>query len=167
MWLPQGRQDDDPDSRPSSRHERGNFTGVAGSRARYISCTPLLGSDDQVGVWMVVMVENEQVTGSLPSRERALARYELHHAVPATPSQYERENAAGNSPSAAGGGASSAKTFHMRQNGSGTMYAEWMKNSSASRDRGRVEEEESSVPDGFAGRDDGVGGLDLGEGKGF
>ena len=172
MWLPQGRQDDDPDSRPSSRHERGGFHGNAGSRARYISCTPLLGSDDQVGVWMVVMVENEQVTGSLPSRERALARYESHHAVPATPSQYEREDLSAGSSTGnggagsggAGGGGSSAKTFHMRQNGSGTMYAEWMKNSGASRDRGKVEEEES-VMDGFAGRDE--GGLDLGEGKGF
>lgn len=36
-------------------------------RTRYISCTPLLGSDDEVGVWIVTMVENEQVTGTLAS----------------------------------------------------------------------------------------------------
>lgn len=51
--------------------------GVA--KTRYISCTPLLGSDDQVGVWMVVMVENETVTGSLPSRTAALNRSYTNH----------------------------------------------------------------------------------------
>lgn len=34
-------------------------------RPRWIHCTPLLGSDERVGVWMIVMVENEPVTGSL------------------------------------------------------------------------------------------------------
>lgn len=34
-------------------------------KVRWIHCTPLLGSDDKVGVWMVVMVENEPVTGGL------------------------------------------------------------------------------------------------------
>lgn len=63
--------------------------GETGSRTRYISCTPLLGSDDQVGVWMVVMVENEQVTGGLASRDLALRRY---GEVPPTPSEYERED---------------------------------------------------------------------------
>ena len=51
--------------------------GVA--KTRYISCTPLLGSDDQVGVWMVVMVENETVTGSLASRTAALNRSYTNH----------------------------------------------------------------------------------------
>ena len=44
-------------------HTDGNDTKE--QKIRYISCTPLLGSDDEVGVWMVVMVENEAVTGSL------------------------------------------------------------------------------------------------------
>ncbi|KAI5205360.1 hypothetical protein E4T39_03070 [Aureobasidium subglaciale] len=34
-------------------------------KPRWIHCTPLLGSDEQVGVWMIVMVEQETVTGSL------------------------------------------------------------------------------------------------------
>ncbi|KAF2771631.1 hypothetical protein EJ03DRAFT_268026 [Teratosphaeria nubilosa] len=34
-------------------------------KPRWIHCTPLLGSDDKVGVWMIVMVEHEEVTGSL------------------------------------------------------------------------------------------------------
>ncbi|KAI5250609.1 hypothetical protein E4T42_04964 [Aureobasidium subglaciale] len=34
-------------------------------KPRWIHCTPLLGSDEQVGVWMIVMVEQEMVTGSL------------------------------------------------------------------------------------------------------
>jgi hypothetical protein len=102
---------------------------------------------------MIVMVENEQVTGSLPSRERAFAQYNQHHQNPvvlATPSYYEREDL--------GNGGGGGKALHARQNGSGTMYAEWMKNS---RGGGMVEEEDG----GFVG--DEVGGLDLGEGKGF
>ncbi|OQO12107.1 hypothetical protein B0A48_02746 [Cryoendolithus antarcticus] len=34
-------------------------------KPRWIHCTPLLGSDERVGVWMIVMVEYEEVTGSL------------------------------------------------------------------------------------------------------
>lgn len=34
-------------------------------KPRWLHCTPLFGSDDRVGVWMVVMVESEQITGSL------------------------------------------------------------------------------------------------------
>lgn len=34
-------------------------------KTRWIHCTPLFGSDEKVGVWMVVMVENEAVTGGL------------------------------------------------------------------------------------------------------
>ena len=39
-------------------------------KTRFISCTPLLGTDEEVGVWVVVMVENESVTGSLVRRDR-------------------------------------------------------------------------------------------------
>lgn len=74
------------DSTPSSR-KGGSLD--PGARTRYISCTPLLGSDDQVGVWMVVMVENELVTGSLASRQAALNRY---NEIPPTPSEYQRES---------------------------------------------------------------------------
>ncbi|PSK37519.1 Phototropin-2 [Elsinoe australis] len=38
---------------------------VGETRQRWIHCTPLLGSDDKVGVWMIVMVEHEEVTGRL------------------------------------------------------------------------------------------------------
>ena len=46
----------------------GPSDGVRGSlegKPRWIHCTPLLGSDEKVGVWMIVMVEHEEVTGSL------------------------------------------------------------------------------------------------------
>ena len=53
---------------------------------------------------MVVMVENETVTGSLPSRTNALARYGTSysnphhtHEIPPTPSEYEREPTLDNS----------------------------------------------------------------------
>lgn len=34
-------------------------------KPRWIHCTPLLGSDSKVGVWMVVMVESESITGHI------------------------------------------------------------------------------------------------------
>lgn len=34
-------------------------------KPRWIHCTPLMGSDEKVGVWMVVMVDNEEITGGL------------------------------------------------------------------------------------------------------
>lgn len=40
-------------------------------KPRWIHCTPLLGSDEKVGVWMIVMVENEEVTGALNSHRAA------------------------------------------------------------------------------------------------
>ncbi|QIX01838.1 hypothetical protein AMS68_007355 [Peltaster fructicola] len=43
----------------------GQSTQQLESRPRWIHCTPLLGSDEQVGVWMVVMVEQEEISGSL------------------------------------------------------------------------------------------------------
>ncbi|KAL8704380.1 MAG: hypothetical protein Q9201_002449 [Fulgogasparrea decipioides] len=110
-WFPQSRSSETENpssssslpSRPGSRHgahPQSNNEGSpvvaarqGSSRTRYISCTPLLGSDDQVGVWMVVMVENETVTGSLPSRNNAIARYghqDQNQEIipPATPSEY-------------------------------------------------------------------------------
>ncbi|KAI9711611.1 MAG: hypothetical protein M1812_007133 [Candelaria pacifica] len=34
-------------------------------KQRWISCTPLFGADDKVGVWMVVMVEDERISGGI------------------------------------------------------------------------------------------------------
>ena len=58
----QTHTDDSDDALPDMSEE--------GGRPRWISCTPLLGSDDRVGVWMVVMVEDQRISGSLPSRGR-------------------------------------------------------------------------------------------------
>ena len=103
-WLPHGQETGDApngDSRPSSRRGGPPDTGA---RARYISCTPLLGSDDQVGVWMVVMVENEPVTGSLASRHAALNRFNNNnHEIPPTPSEYQREMNIGSDTDEGGG----------------------------------------------------------------
>ena len=86
------------DTRPSSRK---GGPPDQGARTRYISCTPLLGSDDQVGVWMVVMVENELVTGSLASRQAALTRY--NNEILPTPSEYQRESNVGSDTDEGGG----------------------------------------------------------------
>ena len=119
-WLPSTKnpapdstagENEEDDDKASLRSVNGGANRNSGQslgldpKTRYVSCTPLLGSDDQVGVWMVVMVENELVTGSLPSRERAIARYYNHNttaaatqhgedginSVPATPTGYRRE----------------------------------------------------------------------------
>lgn len=55
--------------KPSGDSGRGSIRGdrpqnVEG-KPRWIHCTPLLGSDEKVGVWMVVMVESEVVTGGI------------------------------------------------------------------------------------------------------
>ena len=112
-----------------------------GARARYISCTPLLGSDDQVGVWMVVMVENEIVTGSLASRQAAMNRY---NEIAPTPSEYQRESQTGSDTEDGGARAtfeSQKGAFERPANGSireeskgkvgsegGRLYTDFMKN---------------------------------------
>ena len=66
-------------SRPGSSRHTHNHRVPAGSRqhadsegrTRWIHCTPLIGADEQVGVWMVVMVESESITGALNAHERA------------------------------------------------------------------------------------------------
>lgn len=83
-WLPTGRSEENDYSRPGSRG------GSDSGRTRYISCTPLLGSDDRVGVWMVVMVEHEQVTGSLQSRMRPRIEDRNGAAIRSRGSDYER-----------------------------------------------------------------------------
>lgn len=87
-WLPQGRGEDNDYYRPGSR----GGGSSEGGRTRYISCTPLLGSDDKVGVWMVVMVENEQVTGTLPSRMRPRTEDRNGAEINGMGSEYERED---------------------------------------------------------------------------
>ncbi|KAL1599575.1 hypothetical protein SLS60_007378 [Paraconiothyrium brasiliense] len=39
------------------------------SRPRWIHCTPLLGSDSKPGVYMIVMVDKEEITGTLNARQ--------------------------------------------------------------------------------------------------
>ena len=124
-------------SRPGSR--RGGPPGDNGQRTRYISCTPLLGSDDQVGVWMVVMVENELVTGSLASRTVALARYQGEQPIPPTPSEYQRESTSLEDGDVGSGGQHAkferANSMYVRDQRKGKMgseggalYAEFMRN---------------------------------------
>lgn len=54
VWVIRDRISDDSDP--------------AVGKTRWIHCTPMLGSDRKVGVWMVVMVEEDQSTGKLVDR---------------------------------------------------------------------------------------------------
>lgn len=73
LWLMGGYQGNEGGPRDSQfyRTRSGSIEG----KSRYIHCTPLLGSDGMPGVWMVVMVENEEVTGSLNSAARRNKRW--------------------------------------------------------------------------------------------
>jgi len=51
------------------RHNANANQDVEG-RNRWIHCTPLIGSDEKVGVWMVVMVESENITGSIHTQQQ-------------------------------------------------------------------------------------------------
>ncbi|KAI4722418.1 hypothetical protein E4T48_01399 [Aureobasidium sp. EXF-10727] len=55
---------------PDSPHR----TSIEG-KPRWIHCTPLLGSDEKVGVWMIVMVEQESITGNLTRPSESLSAF--------------------------------------------------------------------------------------------
>ena len=74
-WLPRprsGSSGSDGGSLRSGRRREGSIRGGGGGddgedgerecgKTRWLCCTPLFGSDDRVGVWVVVMVEDESV----------------------------------------------------------------------------------------------------------
>lgn len=55
-----------------------NGYGNIDGRPRWLHATPMYGSDEKIGVWMVVMIEDETITGSLqssiPSRTASFTR---------------------------------------------------------------------------------------------
>ena len=53
------------DSNPSDDYDGDGGRSNLEGKSRWIHCTPLMGSDEKVGVWMVVMVEQEDITGQL------------------------------------------------------------------------------------------------------
>ena len=65
-WLSSPNTEGDDDD-----GEMGGVVDKSKRKIRWISCTPLLGSDDRVGVWMVIMVDNHtSAMGFPPSHER-------------------------------------------------------------------------------------------------
>lgn len=59
-------------SRDGHQHTRNTsgYGAEAEGKHRWVHCTPLIGSDEKVGVWMVVMVESETITGSIHSQQQ-------------------------------------------------------------------------------------------------
>ncbi|KAK3703386.1 hypothetical protein LTR37_014492 [Vermiconidia calcicola] len=89
-------------SSPPGRSDSSRQYGESGDgKPRWIHCTPMLGSDEKVGVWMVVLVENEEVTGTLNRR-----------------GDTQRDD---DRPSSAGRGTGS------RQNAGNAMYADYLR----------------------------------------
>ena len=171
-WLPNGSASEEngdinSNSRPGSR--RGGHPSDNGQRTRYISCTPLLGSDDKVGVWMVVMVENELVTGSLASRTAAFSRYGEPQ-IPPTPSEYQRESTSTESGDNTNGVQQTkferSHSGHIRDQrkgkvGSegGRLYADFMRNATVS----KPSTEKADGRDDIMNHDSGMNGMVNGE----
>lgn len=63
---------------PGSNGDSHQNQGVQG-KPRWIHCTPLLGSDERVGVWMVVVVENEDITGQLNRHNNGPTESPMNH----------------------------------------------------------------------------------------
>lgn len=64
-FMPErGERRDGTRLKSGSRHEDGK-----NGRAIWISCTPLLGADDRIGVWMCVIVEKSKVGSIIRKRE--------------------------------------------------------------------------------------------------
>ncbi|KAL9125447.1 MAG: hypothetical protein Q9217_005356 [Psora testacea] len=164
-WLPNGRparasgasdggEQDIPDSRFATGSRRGP---PPEAKTRYISCTPMLGADDQVGVWMVVMVENELITGSLASREKALARYNGNIPIPLTPSEYEYGDGYTNGEEA-GTRRNSAETAGSEKRGkggseAGRLYADYVRGTGGSLSKPGLENGQQAEVDGLPGED--------------
>ncbi|KAG9667932.1 hypothetical protein KCU99_g9413, partial [Aureobasidium melanogenum] len=85
-------------------------------KPRWIHCTPMLGSDDKVGVWMIVMVEQEHITGNLTRPS------ELPNTFPSPPPNVMGRSSL-ESPVRGGEGARSPK-FRPE---TGKLYAEYLR----------------------------------------
>ncbi|KAF2108555.1 hypothetical protein BDV96DRAFT_261913 [Lophiotrema nucula] len=68
-WLTQSAKGHGNTNKNSDRNSSPSGEDFLEGKPRWIHCTPLLGSDSKVGVIMIVMVDKEEITGSLnPSR---------------------------------------------------------------------------------------------------
>ena len=67
------------------------------SRARWMHCTPLLGVNDAIGVWMVILVDDENDSEGEPEKQepasRANNRPAINYTADAIPWDVERQNA--------------------------------------------------------------------------
>ena len=68
-WLASG----DDDDKVSGADRRGN------AKTRFVNCVPLLDADENVGVWIVVMVDEAKVTGGLAPGNRSTQRSQLEN----------------------------------------------------------------------------------------
>ncbi|KAJ4354512.1 uncharacterized protein N0V89_006249 [Didymosphaeria variabile] len=67
-WLTQNLRSHSADTTTSTPDPQAYLE----SRPRWIHCTPLLGSDSKPGVYMIVMVDKEEITGTLNARQNAV-----------------------------------------------------------------------------------------------
>ncbi|MCJ1385021.1 hypothetical protein MMC17_008139 [Xylographa soralifera] len=63
----------------TARHPPSEGVQPQQPRTRWLSCTPLLGSDDRPGVWMVVMVEETNPTRVVGVRAAGIASHSTHN----------------------------------------------------------------------------------------
>lgn len=73
------------DSTRSDEFGLGGRSGSFEGKPRWVHCTPLMGSDEKVGVWMVVMVEHEDITGQLNVLSKLNMNSYPHESGPSSP----------------------------------------------------------------------------------
>ncbi|KAH0166999.1 hypothetical protein KCU67_g4063, partial [Aureobasidium melanogenum] len=86
-------------------------------KPRWIHCTPMLGSDDKVGVWMIVMVEQEHITGNLTRPS------ELPNTFPSPPPNVMGRSSLESPPTSSTNGTSAFNS--VQRLGHGTLNVDW------------------------------------------
>ncbi|KAF2088838.1 hypothetical protein K490DRAFT_38460 [Saccharata proteae CBS 121410] len=78
-WLTTTNTASSIKSEPDFSHSASTATE---GKPRWIHCTPLMGADNRIGVWMVVMVEKEGITGMLNAHNGLYNDGGIAHAQP-------------------------------------------------------------------------------------
>ena len=108
------------------------------SRPRWIHCTPLLGSDSKPGVYMIVIVDKEEITGSLNAR---LSTIPVVRSVDLTRETWPGRPIVGGGNSAARFSTTKLYTDYLRREGSSASERPYSRRQTPNRNRASLEED--------------------------
>jgi hypothetical protein len=123
------------DASPTATHEPESHIE---SRPRWIHCTPLLGSDSKPGVYMIVMVDKEEITGALNAR---LATIPVVRSVDLTRETWPQRPVSGVGTSAAKLSTNKLYADYLRREGSSASERPHSRRQTPSRNRTSLEED--------------------------